>query len=165
MLCDKCRKNNATYHSSVNINGKISETHLCSKCAVEENKINGLKLFNFGSFFDDDLLGGILPGIENEIEEACPSCGLNYNTFMQTGLLGCGNCYEHFKSKLQPMINTMQNSTTHIGKKPEIMENLSENESKIKSLEYKLKQAVAEENYELASIIKKQINNLKQEEE
>ena len=46
MLCDKCKQNNATYHSSVNVNGNISETHLCESCAREN------KLFSFNEFLN-----------------------------------------------------------------------------------------------------------------
>lgn len=49
MLCDKCKVREATYHSTVNINGNVTETHLCSECAISENKINNI--FNAGNFF------------------------------------------------------------------------------------------------------------------
>ena len=34
MLCDKCKKNVATFHRSVSINGQGYETHLCAECAA-----------------------------------------------------------------------------------------------------------------------------------
>ena len=37
MKCEKCGKNEATCFYSSNINGKITEKHLCSQCAAEEN--------------------------------------------------------------------------------------------------------------------------------
>ena len=50
MLCDKCKKNSATYFSTVNINGNVTETHLCAECASEVNT------FNFNSFFGNSWL-------------------------------------------------------------------------------------------------------------
>ena len=37
MKCEKCGKNEATCFYSSNINGKVTEKHLCSQCAAEEN--------------------------------------------------------------------------------------------------------------------------------
>ena len=34
MLCEKCNKNQATFHYAEVINGVRSEHHLCSECAV-----------------------------------------------------------------------------------------------------------------------------------
>ena len=33
MLCDKCKKNNASYFSRTTINGVTHEEHLCLDCA------------------------------------------------------------------------------------------------------------------------------------
>lgn len=65
MLCDKCKKNPATFHQVVNINGKITEKHLCSECAkkfgVLVNNANFDDDFDFfddfgGGFFSNDTL-------------------------------------------------------------------------------------------------------------
>ena len=37
MLCDKCKKNNATIHTSYNINGEVYESHLCADCAKDSD--------------------------------------------------------------------------------------------------------------------------------
>ncbi len=54
MLCDKCKKNEASIHMSQNINGMQSELHLCSECAQKDT--NAMAMFNpnkmFDSFFD-----------------------------------------------------------------------------------------------------------------
>lgn len=58
MKCDKCKKNEANFHKVCNINGKVSETHLCSECAKNSKDFDFDKefdSFNVGgkSFFDD----------------------------------------------------------------------------------------------------------------
>jgi len=60
MKCEKCNKNEATFHSVTNINGKVSEKHLCSDCAKEEKEFKNINddFLSFGkhatnSFFDD----------------------------------------------------------------------------------------------------------------
>lgn len=164
MFCQKCMSKEATYHSTVNINGNISETHLCSECAVSEHKMNN-NIFNVGSFFakDFDLKNG---NKLNDFGLMCKDCGFTYDEFLETGLLGCPKCYHYFLNKLLPVIKTMQPNAMHVGKKPlEIYDEVDKESvaQKIRNLEYKLKQAVALENYELASSLKKQINELKNE--
>ncbi len=33
MKCDRCGKNDATFYYKSNINGRVTETHLCPDCA------------------------------------------------------------------------------------------------------------------------------------
>ena len=33
MKCDRCGKNEATFYYKSNINGRVTETHLCPDCA------------------------------------------------------------------------------------------------------------------------------------
>lgn len=165
MICDKCKQREATYHSTVNINGNVSESHLCSECAISENKISNLfnvgKLFNTSMFdINTNLVSHKAPKQSQE-SDVCKTCGKTYNEFLTQGLLGCNDCYDTFKSYLMPIIKTMQYDTKHIGKVINTDSFTSEEESKIKKLEFKLRQAVASENYELASEIKKQISQLK----
>ena len=51
MLCQNCKKNEATMHIKRVINGEATESHLCHNCAQS---------MNVGGFFDDFSLN--LPG-------------------------------------------------------------------------------------------------------
>jgi len=60
MKCQKCGINEVSFHHSTNVNGCVTETHLCSKCAAESG-YDIEKLFELGNIFDGMLLmqGGI----------------------------------------------------------------------------------------------------------
>jgi len=65
MKCQKCGINEVNFHYSTNVNGCITETHLCSKCAAESGFDMG-QMFDFGSIFEGMLpmrgsLGGFMP--------------------------------------------------------------------------------------------------------
>lgn len=155
MLCDKCKQNNATFHSTVNINGNITETHLCENCA------KGNKLFSFNEFLKPSFNDF---GVLNDYSEpTCDSCGYTLSDFRETGMLGCANCYKTFNQIIMQNLSKIQPSLTHVGKKLNETAGLSEIEKEIKKLELELKTAVNEENYELASEIKKKIIALKEE--
>lgn len=151
MLCDKCKKNTATYFSTVNINGNVTETHLCSECAKDYNT------FNFNSFFGSPKLNEF--GFDSD-ELTC-DCGYTLSDYIETGLLGCAKCYETFRNYLNNNLIKFQYGVSHNGKTPaDLSEDTTEN--KIKKLELELKKAVSEENYEYASELKKQIIALKE---
>ena len=60
MNCDKCKKNDATCHYRMNINGRRAEYHLCADCAREMG-IEQDVFSDFGSMFRDmfgDFFGG-----------------------------------------------------------------------------------------------------------
>ena len=58
MKCQKCGNNNATFHYKANINGQITEQHLCAECAEQAGFTNermfGADMFGsmFNNFFD-----------------------------------------------------------------------------------------------------------------
>lgn len=77
MKCTVCGKNNASYHYRTNINGTVTEAHLCPACAGKaENVPESLRNWDddrlFGGFdrmFDDFFrrpfgsLGGFMPSL------------------------------------------------------------------------------------------------------
>ena len=168
MLCDKCKKNNATFFSSVNINGNITETHLCENCA-KENKLFSFNNFLAPSFDAFDFFNNFLAPsfdafdfLHDEDELVCDNCGYTLSDFKDSGMLGCSNCYKVFRDIILNNLSKIQPALTHKGKKPDVSEGLTENEKEIKKLEVQLKQAVNEENYELAGELKKKIIALKE---
>jgi len=181
MVCNSCEINDATYHSSSNIDGNIVQEHLCNNCAkskkegqnkpvsniILDNKTNSLinigKLFEASQFNLDDIIDENKNNNQAEIDkpkELCGKCKQSYSQFVDIGLLGCDNCYIAFQAKLQPLISNFQTGSSHVGKQL-ISEESDEVMTEIKELEFKLKQAVAAEDYELASAFKKQIAELK----
>ncbi len=174
MICDNCGKKEAVFHSKTNINGKVTETHLCEDCLKKSQYINDVNnsfendfdFFNDDPFFtDNSLLGNFISNSpysnkKSNLDYRCPSCGCSFENFSQRGLLGCAKCYDYFNKKLMPIISNMQFGTKHLGKNYEQTSVEETKEDKIAELRRKLKLAVDEENYELASEIKKQITSL-----
>ena len=60
MKCENCGNNEVTFVYRSNINGKITEKHLCSKCAAEQGYTRGLTESRdrlIRGFFGDDFFG------------------------------------------------------------------------------------------------------------
>lgn len=53
MKCDRCGRKDATFYYKSNINGRVTETHLCADCARAMGYA-GSAQSRMGSWFDDD---------------------------------------------------------------------------------------------------------------
>lgn len=65
MKCEKCGNHEATYHYRSNVNGEVSEMHLCSGCAEEQGLLRAFDFDPFESLLEDFLsprfsLGGTM---------------------------------------------------------------------------------------------------------
>lgn len=182
MLCDNCGKREANVRYSENINGRKKELHLCEECS-QKLGIGNMDLnmpIDFSSFF-----GGLLEDfgttdfmpLFNEVKALkCDNCGYTFEDIVNTGRLGCGNCYSVFEERLDPIIKKIQGSNTHIGRSGKIIDNkigkkFDENKdetnqdiSKLDKLQKDLKQAIKDERYEDAAKIRDEIKELKENE-
>jgi len=175
MLCERCKKNEATFHKSVYINGKGYETNLCSKCANELNlnsdfDINtfNLDLTDFdspfglnnrflGEFFEDDDFFTPTMLLEKNTKK-CPNCKSTFSDFLRTGKLGCNECYDTFQDEIRDMLENMENPTDF---KLEIDSELSKIQpTKLEQLTADFNKAIEEERYEDAGKLKQEINEL-----
>lgn len=187
MLCDNCGKREANVRYSENINGRKKELNLCEECS----KKLGITSMDFsmpidfssffGEFMEDFGTPEFMP-LLNEIKALkCDNCGSTFEDIANKGRLGCGNCYEVFEERLDPIIRRMQGANRHVGRvgkmidskidkklsnestqkenKPKGSEE-SKKESQLKKLQEELKQAIKEERYEDAAKIRDEIKKI-----
>ena len=125
----------------------------------------------------------------NEIKQLkCDQCGYTFDDIVNTGKLGCGNCYSVFEERLDPIIKRIQGSNKHVGRIGKVIDNKiennasgngkeeqksnnekaeqnqksnnKENENKLEKLQNELKQAIKEERYEDAAKIRDEIKKV-----
>jgi len=169
MLCDRCQKEEATTFYKEMINNKYSEMYLCDKCAYEQ----GVKKLQIPTAITDFLTALVELGAETLpqgiVDQRCPGCGLTYSHFHQKGKLGCGQCYQSFNKPLTEILRKIHGNTKHIGKTPAqvaiskpILKEISK-KKEIESLRQALEEAVKEERYEDAAILRDKIRDLEKE--
>lgn len=157
MLCDKCKKNIASNFFTKNINGQITEYHLCNACAQKFTNVN---------FFLDELLGSFMSSSNNSPnlktgQQKCTKCGVTFDDIIKTGKVGCDNCYTQFREMLIPSIKKLHTNTKHIGSSPSSATTSSTASSKISMLKSKLEIAIKNQDFEHAAQLRDQINELK----
>lgn len=141
MICDICKKNVATIHQIVNINGIQSEKHICSVCAGKIGLDFNSYIFKNEDEFFDSFFGGV-----------------NHLDFFSNSLVS------KVKVIRKKPVKQAEQQEVRIKLNGKNVKNLLNKKTTAKqNLEAKLKQAIVEERYEDASKIKEKLNSLKKE--
>ncbi len=182
MLCDNCGKREANVKYSENINGRKKELNLCEECS-QKLGITNMDFsmpIDFSSFFgelmEDFATPEFMPLLDEIKTLKCDQCGYTFDDIVNTGRLGCGNCYEVFEERLDPIIKRIQGANRHVGRIGKIVDNKIEQkeedkekttspkeakkENKLEKLQEDLKQAIKEERYEDAAKLRDEIKKM-----
>lgn len=145
MKCEKCGKNIANVHYRKNINGAVTEQHLCSECAGEiDDEIGFFGRDFLGDMFDDMFGRSLFSGF-----------GLMPALIPAFMLPGYGVSFGE-KAEESPAEDT--NSDKKLSDEKIIPEISKKRE--IKMLRAQLKTAIDEERYEDAAVIRDKIREL-----
>jgi protein arginine kinase activator len=161
MLCDKCKKNEATTHIKTNINGVVSSHNLCAHCAAQYGGSPfGMGISQMlGSFFD----GGSAP-VGKTVR--CPQCGASFEEIAASGKVGCDKCYEVFLDRLVPSLERMHGRSKHVGKAPAVHLAQAEQHSaadELDRLRAELRAAIEVQEFERAAELRDKIKALEAE--
>ena len=161
--CERCGKP-ATVHSTEISGGKATEHHLCDQCAQEAGLVSQTHVPI------NDLLNQFLKAhaqMSDKETVRCPDCGMSWQEFKDTGLLGCLKDYALFESHLSGVIERAQNGGTHhTGKNPPAQgpartdDAVKLRQAELQRLRRELARAVEDESYEVAAKLRDQIKGL-----
>jgi len=172
MLCDICKKNEATIHIKEIHDGKIRVSNLCAGCAAEKEKKGELSALGFNLAEMLCNLGKISAGVNFQPEDAaetgvvCPKCGWTLQKVRAFGgRLGCPDCYAAFAPLLTEAIRNVHRGSVHLGKRPQSIPQNSRAalEAELENRRHELDALVKREEYEDAAICRDRINQLKAE--
>lgn len=158
MLCDKCKSKEAHVFIERTINGEKEKFALCSECAATMEKELPFSI-DIGSFFSGFNPFGSAAMHQAKVSPKCSCCGMSFDDFEKKGRLGCGHCYEDFREQLVPVIRRIHGSQQHTGY-------MSSEEDKkrlaIQELKAKLSEAILQENFEEAAVLRDEIKALEE---
>jgi protein arginine kinase activator len=178
MLCDICKKREATIHIQEIVNSNKKAMHLCSECAVKKSQND--PSFDFGGFNLAEMLyniseshGGI-PGLkvphkdtdessQETLTQKCPSCNWTLKALRQTGRVGCPECYKVFREVIDNALENMHRGKLHVGKKPgaQSPDTTSNLMLELMNLQKELDEVIQREEYEKAAKLRDKIHSLK----
>lgn len=145
MLCDKCKKNEASVHLQHISNGVKEKLSLCASCSNE--------MVNFAN-----------QKLENQINDLLDSpsceCGSTLSSIVESRKLGCPKCYETFGEQLEDVLWRTHGAAKHVGRLPHVSVEQQEKRIKVASLKAEMETAISTENYERAAEIRDELKEL-----
>ena len=160
MLCDSCGKNEANFHYTKIINGKVKEEHLCKECTFVNYDFDLDKPFSMDKFFTS-LIENKAEIKDNEDELKCDNCALDYSQFKERGEFGCSKCYLSFKGRVEPLIRSLHGHNVHRGKIPKSSEKKVFLKREEKDLKEELEDSIKKEEFERAAVIRDRLKDVR----
>ncbi len=133
MLCERCKKNEASVFIDAEINGDKMKFSLCHGCALKD--------LNIKVFFEHAM------PLPPNVDIICPGCGMSYAKIRKLMRFGCARCYDLLGDYILEKQDAATDSTTP----PDDYEELKK----------KLSLAVKKEDYEEAARLRDEITKLK----
>ena len=159
MLCQNCRKNEATTHIKQIRNGVAAEYHLCRSCAESLGYSAPFTGTGLGELFSSFLGDMLVSRLSNTVLR-CEKCGCTFEDIVNSGKVGCADCYALFYDKLLPSVQRIHGQTRHVGKIPSGTGENIKLESRIAQTKEKLNRAIDDQNFELAALLRDEIRQL-----
>lgn len=162
MLCQFCKKHEATIHFTNVIGTQVEKIHICPACADEK----GFDYLKKSNFEKGDILASLMNLASNTSKggttaKRCENCGRSYDDFRKTAKLGCANCYEVFRGELDKVLTSIHGNTTHRGKMPERFGPRIDLTRRIHQLQKELKEVIELEQYERAAQLRDEISSIR----
>ena len=177
MLCDNCKKNEATILIREIRNGKAVSLNLCAECARKKEEAGELNSLGFNlaeMLFDIGKLAGrkekaaAEPQVavpESLVGAMCPHCGTTAEDAIRSGVFGCPECYEAFAAWVDNKAAEHQSAAVHVGKRPAGVdaESVPARRLELEKLREQLRGEIRREDYESAARSRDRIAALEKE--
>jgi len=154
-LCEACGRRRATVHLTDFVEGQPIERHLCRHCFEAREGVELPPAVMLAH-----ILSAVAPELREMSARQCPDCGISYLEFRQNLQLGCPRDYKVFDKALDQLIERFHGASAHCGKAPPGEDGASAVDRRIRSLQHRQREAIAEEDYELAAHLRDRIRTL-----
>jgi len=149
VMCEQCGKQAATVQVTRVANDGETVSHFCFGCAAQQ----GLTIEMKGSSLQPQTAQ---QEIKQDLRE-CRHCHLKFSDFAVKGWLGCPACYGEFEKEIDAMLLQMHGANSHNGKAYAEHSEGSLGTADIRSLSKELAEAIIQEEFELAALIRDKI--------
>lgn len=160
--CDKCDSPAAVHLLEIE-DGQTSEKHLCEQHAVDEGL--AVKIASVADSPIPELLDQFVLKHSGVATAAaglqCDQCGLTYEQFTKSALLGCPACYAAFAAVLAPLLERAhEEAHEHVGKVPRTAGDDVARQQRLMQLRRDLDEAVTNEQYERAAQLRDEVRQM-----
>lgn len=168
MVCENCKQRHANVTVTQVQNGQKLTHHYCEVCAsqfhpfhfeVQEEPISLQQFITnwFGAPVQQQFNNKAKP---QQQATSCPKCGFTFKKFLKEGKFGCAECYTTFHDQLPTIFEKLHGGTEHVGKAEQLGGEKQKLIHQIEELREKIQQAIEQELFEEAAVIRDQIKQL-----
>ena len=136
MLCDLCKKNEATIHIQQVAPGEKKVMHICSECASSrfQNSLQAsIDPFELAEMFHEilsermktqrekqknDAGDKAVQALSSQLYPPCGGCGWTLEKLQTSRQVGCAGCYDHFRQAIEAALPENHCGIFHKGKIP-----------------------------------------------
>ena len=162
MKCEHCGKNEATFYYKSNINGEVTEQHLCSECAKELGYADSLERSaeRFGNF-ERSLFGGFdqffspVPALAGGMFEPFERA---FSDFGRAFPMLNGSVAAPVQSSAEAPITPQKTQASDLVNEQQQKE--LDHERRLNALRAELQSAIQTENFERAAVLRDEIHGL-----
>lgn len=170
-VCQNCKKNPVNVKITEVVDGQKQQVFLCDECASKkgvaitaplQSKIEPLVKKEESK--PVKWLEKVTSLAKKEDRLICEDCGMTFELFQNTGLLGCPNDYYVFEQQLIQIMDKIHGAHTHRGKVPSSIAPDLAIDRQLMKLREQLQKAIEKEEYEKAAKLRDKIKELEGEE-
>ncbi|MEI7633976.1 MAG: UvrB/UvrC motif-containing protein [bacterium] len=158
-----CKQNPAAVKLTKLIKGSVEELWLCQECAAQQNPYQK----KIGALSIEQVLATLLNQNKKEmaakprsVDIECSSCGLPFDSYRSTLLLGCSECYASFEKYLIADLRKFHGATTHCGRVPEGAPPVLEHNRNPREIRRRLREAVESEDFQRAARLRDELRQI-----
>ncbi len=155
--CDGCGNTAGRVRVYQTKGSEYCELWLCSICADTLGVEGAAPAF---APTVGEMLAGTLGGSPNR---SCPGCGTRFRTIRQTGRAGCAECYRVFRARIHYLLEQAGLTEEHVGRYPARLGSYKRLLVDRELLRDRLTEALAQEDYEQAVILRDQMQVLEEQ--
>ncbi len=161
MLCQKCHRNLATIRYAEVVDGKVADLHLCPECLSQyrQDTATGFEISGEGPALHKAKSAGTRQD-PSAPEQACPECGTDVGTVLESGMVGCAKCYEHFGKQVESLLEGIHWALRHKGKTAHVNDARMRLRNDLQTKRLLLRSVLQAENYEEAARLRDEIRIL-----
>ena len=165
--CMICGQNIASMKMTKLVNGTAEELYLCQDCAAARSP------YQHKTAKLEDILSGLLNNAATVplqgdgkrsaapvADDICSSCGVSFQSYKSTLVLGCSECYVSLEKLLLPDLQRMHGRTEHRGRAPHGETSVYASFRSREELLRRLGEAVKAEDYELAARLRDELKSI-----
>ncbi len=156
MLCEQCNETEASVHQIEMSGGEITHLQLCESCAED---MSGDPSDSGASV--SSLASSLFEESTKSSPASCEGCGMTFAEFRKRGRVGCSQCYDAFRGRMESLVHRIHGADQHVGASSSGRDlSTVSPERKRQLLEKRLERKVQEEEYEEAADLRDKIAEL-----